>query len=225
MAVADDAQAFDTVLLGPRKPNAIEMWAAVALFMANTTVRGLNRATFCSSKAVYAASVEPLPPLPVPMETPNRAASKLHRLAASARPACAMASRAATNASWLTRSMVINLARVKCASGLKSIWPAMTLSTPVGKVMSSARIPDVGDSTAAKKVSQPLPTGDTIPSVKKGDRILGVYRPGAGATFLVNGKPVGEILDLELAHLFFGIWLSPTTSEPKLRSALLAGAV
>lgn len=64
-----------------------------------------------------------------------------------------------------------------------------------------------------------------IPNVKKGDRILGVYRPGAGATFLVNGKPVGEILDLELAHLFFGIWLSPTTSEPKLRSALLAGAV
>ena len=64
-----------------------------------------------------------------------------------------------------------------------------------------------------------------IPNVKKGDRILGVYRPGIGATFLVNGKPVGEILDLELARLFFGIWLSPTTSEPKLRSALLAGAV
>lgn len=64
-----------------------------------------------------------------------------------------------------------------------------------------------------------------IPNVKKGDRILGVYRPGTGATFLVNGKPAGEILDLELARLFFGIWLSPTTSEPKLRSALLAGAV
>ncbi len=63
-----------------------------------------------------------------------------------------------------------------------------------------------------------------IPNVKKGDRITGVYRPGAGAAFLVNGKPSGEIMDAEFARLFFGIWLSPKTSEPKVRSALLAGA-
>ncbi len=64
-----------------------------------------------------------------------------------------------------------------------------------------------------------------VPNVKKGDRITGIYRPGAGATFLVNGKPTGEIMDAEFARLFFGIWLSPKTSEPKVRSALLAGAV
>ena len=63
-----------------------------------------------------------------------------------------------------------------------------------------------------------------IPNVKKGDRITGVYRPGTGAAFLVNGKPAGEIMDAEFARLFFGIWLSPKTSEPKVRSALLAGA-
>lgn len=63
-----------------------------------------------------------------------------------------------------------------------------------------------------------------IPNVKKGDRIMGVYRPGTGAAFLVNGKSAGEIMDAEFARLFFGIWLSPKTSEPKLRSALLAGA-
>ncbi|TAG36081.1 MAG: hypothetical protein EAZ34_01935 [Polaromonas sp.] len=62
-----------------------------------------------------------------------------------------------------------------------------------------------------------------IPDVKKGDRVTGVYRPGAGAAFLVNGKPAGEIMDAEFARLFFGIWLSPQTSEPKVRSALLAG--
>lgn len=62
-----------------------------------------------------------------------------------------------------------------------------------------------------------------IPNVKKGDRIVGVYRPGTGATFLVNGKSAGEIMDAEFARLFFGIWLSPKTSEPKVRSALLAG--
>lgn len=63
-----------------------------------------------------------------------------------------------------------------------------------------------------------------IPNVKKGDRITGVHRPGAGAVFLVNGKSTGEIMDAEFARLFFGIWLSPKTSEPKVRSALLAGA-
>ena len=62
-----------------------------------------------------------------------------------------------------------------------------------------------------------------IPNVKKGDRIMGVYRPGTGAAFLVNGKSAGEIMDAEFARLFFGIWLSPKTSEPKVRSALLAG--
>lgn len=63
-----------------------------------------------------------------------------------------------------------------------------------------------------------------IPDVKKGDRILGMHRPGVGAAFWVNGKAHGEIRDAEFARLFFGIWLSPKTSEPKLRDALLAGA-
>jgi hypothetical protein len=64
-----------------------------------------------------------------------------------------------------------------------------------------------------------------IPNVKKGDRIMGIYRPGTGATFLVNGKSAGEIMDAEFARLFFGIWLSPKTSEPQMRTTLLAGAV
>ena len=63
-----------------------------------------------------------------------------------------------------------------------------------------------------------------IPDVKKGDRILGVHRPGTGAVFWINGKAGGEIRDPEFARLFFGIWLSPGTSEPSLRDALLTGA-
>ena len=64
-----------------------------------------------------------------------------------------------------------------------------------------------------------------IPDVKKGDRIMGVNHPGVGAVFLVNGKPGGEIRDVEFARLFFGIWLSSKTSEPQLRQALLAGVL
>jgi len=62
-----------------------------------------------------------------------------------------------------------------------------------------------------------------LPDVKKGDRVMGIYRPGVGAQFLMNGRPSGEIRDAEFARLFFGIWLSSKTSEPKLRAALLAG--
>lgn len=63
-----------------------------------------------------------------------------------------------------------------------------------------------------------------IPDVRKGDRITGVHRPGQGAAFWVNGRASGEIPDADFARLFFGIWLSPDTSEPRMREALLAGS-
>jgi hypothetical protein len=60
-----------------------------------------------------------------------------------------------------------------------------------------------------------------FPDVRAGDRITGVHRPGSGARFFVNGRMQGELTDAEFARLFFGIWLSPRTSEPALREALL----
>lgn len=60
-----------------------------------------------------------------------------------------------------------------------------------------------------------------FPDVREGDRLTGVFRPGEWARFHHNGKPVGEVRDAEFARLFFGIWLSPRTSEPALRDALL----
>ena len=59
-----------------------------------------------------------------------------------------------------------------------------------------------------------------FPDVKPGDQITGIYRSGS-ATFLFNNRPIGEIKDPDFARLFFGIWLDPRTSEPKLRSRLL----
>ena len=61
----------------------------------------------------------------------------------------------------------------------------------------------------------------TFPDVAQGDRITGVFRPGESARFFLNGKTLGEVRDAEFARRFFGIWLSPKTSEPKLRAALL----
>jgi hypothetical protein len=64
----------------------------------------------------------------------------------------------------------------------------------------------------------------TFPDVAKGDRLTGVFRPGEAAHFFLNGKAIGELRDADFARRFFGIWLSPKTSEPKLRLALLAQA-
>ncbi len=61
-----------------------------------------------------------------------------------------------------------------------------------------------------------------FPDVKAGDRITGVNQPGVGAAFWHNGKALGDVRDVPFAQQFFGIWLSPQTSEPHLRQALLA---
>jgi Chalcone isomerase-like len=60
-----------------------------------------------------------------------------------------------------------------------------------------------------------------FPDVKKGDRLSALNLPGNGARFFLNGTLRGEPRDAEFAQLFFGIWLSPQTSEPSLREALL----
>ena len=61
--------------------------------------------------------------------------------------------------------------------------------------------------------------------VNKGDRITAVQVPGIAARLFLNGKFSGEVRDAEFTRLFFGIWLSPRTSQPKLREALLGPAL
>ena len=51
--------------------------------------------------------------------------------------------------------------------------------------------------------------------------IIGLLLPGQGARFFFNGRASGELAEAEFARLFFGIWLSPRTSEPALREQLL----
>ena len=63
-----------------------------------------------------------------------------------------------------------------------------------------------------------------FPDVKTGDRITGVNQPGTGVVFWNNGRLLGEVRDTAFAKQFFGIWLSPQTSEPAMRRALLAQA-
>jgi hypothetical protein len=81
-----------------------------------------------------------------------------------------------------------------------------------------------GPLTAEQEVSWEGQMRALFPDVKNGDRITGVNQPGTGATFWSNGRLLGDVRDPGFAQKFFGIWLSPQTSEPTLRRALLAQA-
>lgn len=64
-----------------------------------------------------------------------------------------------------------------------------------------------------------------FPDVKKGDRLAGIHQPGRGAVFYFNDQLLGEVADPRFSRLFFGIWLSPKTSQPAMRETLLQGLV
>ena len=64
---------------------------------------------------------------------------------------------------------------------------------------------------------------EAFPDVKEGDRLTGLHKPGAGTRFFFNGTLRATVADPMFGPRFFGIWLAPWTSEPKLRDALMAG--
>ena len=63
-----------------------------------------------------------------------------------------------------------------------------------------------------------------FPDVKEGTRLSGVFLPGQGARFYRDGVELAVVGDPAFAKAFFGIWLDPATSAPKLRAALLRDA-
>jgi hypothetical protein len=63
-----------------------------------------------------------------------------------------------------------------------------------------------------------------FPDVKAGDRITGLHTPGVGARFWFNGQSRPAVRDVDFSRMFFGIWLSEATSEPQMRTQLLAPA-
>jgi hypothetical protein len=110
-------------------------------------------------------------------------------------------------------------------------WPALPLALEIehARELQGAAIAErsltemrrqgeIADETAARWLDAMM---RIFPDVMAGDRVTGVHRPGTGVRFFVNGRLQGELLDAKFARLFFGIWLSPRTSEPALREALL----
>jgi hypothetical protein len=64
---------------------------------------------------------------------------------------------------------------------------------------------------------------EVLPDVREGDRITGIQRPGQSTRLFVNGRFAGELRDADFTRLFFAVWLSEKTSQPRLRQDLLSG--
>ena len=62
-----------------------------------------------------------------------------------------------------------------------------------------------------------------FPDVDEGTQLIGLYAPGQPTRFFRDGISLGEVSDPEFGVAFFGIWLHPKTSAPKLRAALVNG--
>ncbi|MBU3620476.1 chalcone isomerase family protein [Polynucleobacter sp. CS-Odin-A6] len=65
---------------------------------------------------------------------------------------------------------------------------------------------------------------EVLPNVESGQTLTGVYSPKVGATLFYEGKKIAQIPGVEFSKAFFGIWLDPKTSAPKLRAELLGNA-
>ena len=89
-----------------------------------------------------------------------------------------------------------------------------------GKLTEMQRFGSITDAEAARWLASMTAL---FPDVAAGDRLTGVHRPGEAARFYFNGKLRGEVRETDFARRFFSIWLSPQSSEPKLRLALIGG--
>ena len=60
-----------------------------------------------------------------------------------------------------------------------------------------------------------------LPNVESGQTLTAIYSPKQGTSFYYEGKQIALIPGAEFPKAFFGIWLDPKTSAPKLRTELL----
>ncbi len=86
---------------------------------------------------------------------------------------------------------------------------------------SSDEMKKLGIGTAAQQRAWLDAMKQMFPNVEEGTQLVGLYQPGQPTRFFRDGVAIGEIADPEFGPAFFGIWLHPHTSAPKLRAALL----
>jgi len=62
---------------------------------------------------------------------------------------------------------------------------------------------------------------EIFPDVEEGDVLSGIFTKDGQSIFYQGEQEIGRIKDPDFSRRFFAIWLSPQTSAPELRTALL----
>lgn len=101
---------------------------------------------------------------------------------------------------------------------------ARKLEGPAIAERSIAEMRRVGEFNDAQSKTWLTLMNQAFPNVGAQDRLTGVHDGAGGVRFFFNGKQTAAIKDQAYARLFFGIWLSPKTSAPALRNALIGKA-
>ncbi len=65
---------------------------------------------------------------------------------------------------------------------------------------------------------------DLWPDLERKDTLTLEVDAGGVSTFFHNGEPLGRIADQAFADRFLAIWLSPDTSRPEVRKALIGSS-
>ena len=162
--------------------------------------------------AAGARAQSPAPPAEVATEVPGarlRGSGTLRFLGLRVYDARLWTGAAALGADWAAAPLALELEYARSLDGGRIAERSLTEMRRQGDIAA-----DVAERwLAAMK--------ELFPNVKAGDRITGINVPGLGARFFINGRLKGEVRDLSFARYFFGIWLSPKTSESALRDTLL----
>ena len=81
--------------------------------------------------------------------------------------------------------------------------------------MKKMGVPDAQSALWGKELAK------IFPNIEPGQALTAVYAPKQGTIFYHDGKRIAQIASVEFSKAFFGIWLDPKTSIPKLRNELL----
>lgn len=110
---------------------------------------------------------------------------------------------------WWTAPMALELAYARSLQGRE---------IAARSLLEMRRQQEIDEPTARRWLAE---MEAAFPDVQAGDRLSGRLEPERGTRFFVNGAPGRQLADPLFGRLFFGIWLSPQTSEPALRKQLL----
>ncbi len=94
-------------------------------------------------------------------------------------------------------------------------FTGVSIANRTADEMKKMGVPDAQVTTWGKELAT------ILPNIESGQTLTAIYTPKQGTIFYHDGKRVAQIPGVEFSKAFFGIWLDPKTSAPKLRNELL----